>query len=383
MTAPGHFIGLISGTSADAIDAALIAMSGTRLETLATLSHPFPEALHEALTRALSAPDALTVRDYGRLDAALGDAFADAALAVADAAGLAAADITAIGSHGQTLYHAPGGAHAFTLQAGDAARIATRTGITTVADFRRADVAAGGEGAPLAPLLHAALLASPDAPRAVVNLGGIANLTLLVPGTPALGFDTGPANTLMDRWAALTGNGPHDAGGRLAAAGSVDDALLTVLADDPYFARPAPKSTGREYFGTDWLLSRLGVGAAAAARLQTQRVADIMTTLCALTATTVAAALRDAAPGPTPGLELVACGGGCHNPELMRRLSEACAADVTVTTADHGIDPDFVEAVLFAWLAAKRLDGEALDTRAITGARHPVMAGSIHEPAPG
>ena len=378
MTAPARFIGLISGTSADAIDAALVAVGDGRVETLATLTHPFPEALHGALARALAEPDALTIRDYGALDAALGDAFADAALAVTGAAGLVPGDVTAIGSHGQTLYHAPAGPRAFTLQAGDASRIATRTGITTVAGFRAADIAAGGEGAPLAPLLHAALLSSPTTPRAVVNLGGIANVTLLVPGAPVRGFDTGPANTLMDRWAALTGNGPYDAGGRLAASGLVDDALLAVLADDPYFARPAPKSTGREYFGTDWLLSRLGIGAEAAGRLQTRRAADIMATLCALTATTVAEALRG-----MPGLELIACGGGCRNPEHMRRLSEACAAGTTVTTAEHGIDPDFVEAVLFAWLAAKRLAGEALDTRTITGARHPVMAGSIHEPAPG
>lgn len=382
MTAPAHFIGLISGTSADAIDAALVAVDGTRIETRATHTHPFSEALHAALARALAVPDALTVPDFGRLDAALGDAFADAALAVTEAAGLAADDVTAIGSHGQTLYHAPGGAHAFTLQAGDAARIAARTRITTVADFRRADVAAGGEGAPLAPLLHAALLASPDVPRAVVNLGGIANVTLLVPGAPVLGFDTGPANTLMDRWAALTGNGAFDAGGRLAAAGNVDETLLAALADDPFFARPAPKSTGREHFDTAWLLGRLGLDAARAARLQTQRVADIMATLCALTARTVAHALRDPHGKAPLGLELIACGGGCHNPELMRRLSEACAADAT-TTADHGIDPDFVEAILFAWLAAKRLAGEALDTRTITGARHPVMAGSVHEAAPG
>lgn len=382
MIAPARFIGLISGTSADAIDAALVAIDGGRLDTLATHTHPFPAALHDALARALATPDALTVREYGALDAALGDAFADAALAVTEAAGFAAADVAAIGSHGQTLYHAPGGPNAFTLQAGDASRIAARTGITTVADFRRADVAAGGEGAPLAPLLHAALLTSPDVPRAVVNLGGIANVTLLVPGAPVLGFDTGPANTLMDRWAALTGNGPCDAGGRLAAAGAVDEALLARLTDDPYFARPAPKSTGREHFDTDWLLSRLGLDAAAAARLQTRRVADIMATLCALTALTVATALRDAPGGAPAGLELIACGGGCRNPELLRRLSEACAA-ATVTTAEHGIDPDFVEAVLFAWLAAKRLAGEAVDTRTITGARHPVMAGSVHEPAPG
>ncbi|MEL6449114.1 MAG: anhydro-N-acetylmuramic acid kinase [Pseudomonadota bacterium] len=376
------YVGLISGTSADAIDAALVEIDGDAIQTVATHSHAFAPELGARLAGALATPATLTAQACGSLDAALGSAFAAAARTVIDKAGVDTDAVRAIGSHGQTLFHAPDGPEAFTLQVGDPARIAMATGITTVADFRRADVAAGGQGAPLAPLLHDALLGGSDVHRAVLNLGGIANLSLLQPGLPVRGFDTGPANTLMDQWAALTGNGSHDASGALAARGTVDAALLDTLGDDPYFSLPAPKSTGREHFDRDWLLSRVGVTAQGASELKTERVADIMATLCALTVTTVTAALHRAA-GETvaQGFELIACGGGCHNPELMRRLAQADGVSRLATTADFGIDPDYVEATLFAWLAAQRIAGQPVDTRTITGARHRVMAGSVYEPS--
>ena len=376
------YVGLISGTSADAIDAALVDIDGDAIRTLATHSHTFAPELGARLSAALATPSTLTAQTCGALDAALGNEFAKAALALIDKAGVSADALRAIGSHGQTLFHAPDGPEAFTLQVGDPSRIALATGVTTVADFRRADVAAGGQGAPLAPLLHAAMLGGTQTHRAVLNLGGIANLSLLQPGLPVRGFDTGPANTLMDQWAALTGNGTHDAGGALAARGRVDATLLDAFRDDPYFALPAPKSTGRELFDREWLLSRVGVTAEAASELKTERVADIMATLCALTVTTVADALHRAA-GETvaQGFELIACGGGCHNPELLRRLAEIDGVSHLATTADFGIDPDYVEATLFAWLAAQRIAGQSVDTRTITGARHRVMAGSVYEPS--
>lgn len=379
-----RYIGLISGTSADSIDAALVEIVDDRLMTLATQSQPFDTELGAALSLALATPAALTAEHCGRLDAALGDAFAEAARALLQHAGVPASEIRAIGSHGQTLFHAPGGSRAFTLQVGDPARIAQATGVTTVADFRRADVAAGGQGAPLAPLLHAELLTHAERSRAVLNLGGIANLTLLAPDQPVRGFDTGPANTLMDQWAALTGRGDHDTDGALANRGRVDTGLLARLRDDDYFLRPPPKSTGREHFDQNWLLQRLGLAPAAAAELHSDRVADIMSTLCALTVDTVSEALRAAAGGTAAqGLELIACGGGCRNTELMRRLATIDGVERLTTTADHGIDPDFVEATLFAWLAAQRIDGRAVDTRSITGARHRIVAGSIFEPPAG
>ncbi|MEO0616997.1 MAG: anhydro-N-acetylmuramic acid kinase [Pseudomonadota bacterium] len=376
------YVGLISGTSADAIDAALVDIDGDTIQTLAIASHAFPPELGARLADALATPATLTAKACGALDAALGHEFAAAALTLLHEARVDANAVRAIGSHGQTLFHAPDGPEAFTLQVGDPARIAMATGVTTVADFRRADVAAGGQGAPLAPLLHAALWGGTRTQRAVLNLGGIANLSLLQPGLPVRGFDTGPANTLMDQWAAVTGNGAHDADGALAARGTVDTTLLGKLSEDPYFSLPAPKSTGREYFDRDWLLSGVGMTAQAASELKTTRIADIMATLCALTVTTVADALHRAA-GETEaqGFELIACGGGCHNPELMRRLAQVDGVDRLATTADYGIDPDYVEATLFAWLAAQRIAGQPVDTRTITGARHRVMAGSIHEPS--
>lgn len=366
--AAASWVGLMSGTSVDGIDAALVRFT-PEPQLLAARTMPWPEALRRRLL-ALMRPDAqVRLVELGTLDHDLGEAFAAATLELLRAAGTDPAEVRAIGSHGQTVCHHPGGAAPFTLQIGDAAVIAERTGIDVVADFRRADMAAGGEGAPLLPVLHAQLLADPAATRVVLNLGGIANVTVLAPGEPVRGFDTGPANALLDAWAARHLATAFDRDGAWAAAGHVDAALLERCLADPFFARPPPKSTGREHFNLAWLEPRLRPGLAAA---------DVQATLLALTAASIAAAVRRHAPGAA---QVIACGGGVHNAALMRALGAALAPAALVSSAAHGVDPDFLEATAFAWLARQHVLGRAGNLPAVTGARGPRVLGML-APAP-
>ncbi|MEM7611821.1 MAG: anhydro-N-acetylmuramic acid kinase [Pseudomonadota bacterium] len=369
------FLGLISGTSADGIDAALVGIDDSSLRTIAADTIAFDGELKARLDEALAAPDAITAQALGEIDSAMGDSLAAAALTLLRYAGFRASDITAIGSHGQTLFHAPEGNPPFTLQIGDGARIAQGTGITTINDFRRADLAAGGQGAPLAPLLHDQLLRSHVENRAVVNLGGIANVTLLLPEQPTVGWDTGPANTLMDTWAKLCGVGDYDEGGVIASNGTVDQPLLERLLAEPYLAEPAPKSTGRELFNADWLLTKLRMKPAAIDAMSAAAQADIMATLCEFTADTVIRGIHDSAE---PVNRVIICGGGWANRNLRDRLAAGLPDAALTGSGDFGLDPEFVEAVLFAWLAARRWDNLAIDTTTITGARHSVVAGCIH-----
>jgi len=359
------YLGLISGTSADGIDAALVRFA-PNLEVIAARTSPYPDDLRARIVALARNAAAITLDDLGHLDVEIGAHFAEAALALLHEANAAPYAITALGSHGQTVCHRPTGPHPFTLQLGDPNVIAERTGILTVADFRRADVAAGGQGAPLLPALHAAALADPAFPRAILNLGGIANLTLLVPGEPVLGFDTGPANCLMDAWSLRVRGMPRDEGGTWARNAHPDPALLQRLLDEPYFALPPPKSTGREYFNLDWLDARLPQGLAPG---------DVQATLLQLSACSIAAALRDNAPGVC---EVYACGGGVHNAALLDALRVELPGKQVDTTAALGLDPDFVEAVGFAWLARARLENIAGNLPSVTGARGPRVLGAIY-----
>lgn len=364
----GLYLGLISGTSADGIDAALVRFAPT-LEVIAAATTPYPARLRERLL-ALTKPDAAIPLDaLGALDVEVGMAFAGAALGLLANAEIDAAQVAAIGSHGQTIRHRPDGAHPFSWQIGDGAVIAERTGITTVADFRRADVAAGGQGAPLAPAFHAAMFAG-HAPCAVLNLGGIANLSLLDGHGGLLGFDTGPANCLLDAWAERHHGQARDEGGRWAASGRCNAQLLARLRDDPYFVRRGARSTGREHFNLAWLEARLD-GLAI-------DDADVQATLLAFSAATLADALRAADARAT---RVYACGGGVHNPVLMEAIAAAIAPVVLHTTASIGLDPDFVEAALFAWLARERLAGRPGNRVDVTGARGPRLLGAIHATA--
>lgn len=360
------YLGLISGTSADGVDAALVQFD-PEPATIATRTFPYPGDLREAVLRLSQASGEISLDELGELDARLGECFAEAALALLAEAGVEPAAVRAIGSHGQTLRHRPDAAWPFTWQLGDAHRIAERTGIDTVADFRRRDLAAGGQGAPLMPAFHAAIAHHAGEERAVLNLGGIANLTLLPARGPVRGFDTGPGNGLLDAWAAACLGRPFDAQGAFAASGRVDPTLLARLLDDPYFDRPAPKSTGREYFNLAWLRPRL-----AGRRCGD---ADVQASLCALTAETIAAALRREQPRTG---RLLVCGGGVHNAALLDAIATRLPDVAVESTAAHGIDPDFVEAAGFAWLARETLSGRAGNLPAATGARGARVLGAIH-----
>lgn len=365
MTAP-LYLGLISGTSADGIDAALVAFDPAP-ELLAAQTLPYSPALRADILALARGDAGIELEALGRLDARLGDAFGEAALTLLEKAGLTATSIRAIGSHGQTVCHRPDGAYPFTLQLGDPTRIAEITGITTVADFRRRDMAAGGQGAPLACAFHAAVLADRAEPRAVLNLGGIANLTLLSPDMPVRGFDTGPASALLDAWCAEHLGVGFDEGGRFAARGTVQPDLLSTLMQDAYFGLPAPKSTGREYFHLDWLRQR-------APTVDLLPAADVQATLLELTARSIAEALLTSQPDTAM---LLVAGGGVHNPLLMSRLGALLSPIAVDSTLAYGIDPDHVESMCFAWLARETLEGRPGNLPSVTGARGRRILGSI------
>lgn len=366
MAAEERFLGLISGTSADGVDVALVIFD-PQPRIVAAATYPYPETLRDRILGLARNAPSVPLDELGTLDVAIARHFADSANALLASAGIEAASIAALGSHGQTVRHKPLGEFPFTMQLGDPSVIAELTGITTIAEFRRADVAAGGQGAPLAPAFHRAALANGNR-RALLNLGGIANVTVFDGDGDVLGFDTGPANCLMDAWAMRHRGQPRDEGGAWASQGSVNPALLSRLLDDAYFVSPAPKSTGREQFNLDWLEPRLIDGVSAV---------DVQATLLTLSVQTIACAIRDNGPDVD---EVLGCGGGVHNSALMSALAEALSPIRVGSTADIGIDPDFVEAAAFAWLARERLHGRAGNLPSVTGARGPRLLGAIFAP---
>lgn len=362
------YIGLMTGTSMDAVDAALVSFASQRVQILATLEYPFPAKLHQQLTRLIAAPEHFVLDQMGELDRKLGQLYAEAVNALLQQTQTPAGAITAIGSHGQTVRHRPDASPPFSLQLGDAATIATTCGITTVSSFRQADIALGGQGAPLAPAFHAWAFSSEDRARVIVNLGGIANITLLQPGQAVIGFDTGPGNTLLDIWIREHRNQPYDANGDWAAGAAADKALLSQMLQDPYFARSAPKSTGREYFNRDWLRQF-----AAISELDPQQV---QATLAELTAASVTQSIQSLAPGT----DVAVCGGGALNSDLRNRIQRRLPNARVTTTAHFGVEPQWVEAVAFAWLARTRLAGQAGNLPSVTGASRSAPLGCVHCP---
>jgi len=361
------YVGLISGTSADAIDTALVEIDKQKIQLITALSFPYPDQLQTEIRAAFH--DIPTDETIAKLDHAVGRSFAQAVDNLLDAAGVTPRQITAIGSHGQTLRHEPDIAQPYSLQVGNGPLIAVQTGITTVNDFRRADIASGGQGAPLAPALHAALFRSRAGDRAIVNIGGIANITHL-PADPAqtvIGFDSGPGNTLLDAWIRQTRGQPFDNDGAWAQSGHVHDRLLELLLTDPYFDRTPPKSTGFEYFNLDWLATKQ--------RLLEIPVSpeDIQATLLALTAKSIAGALP-------PVTEVYICGGGVHNRALMDSLTTEMRPVPVASTEQLGLHPDWVEATTFAWLAHRRLQGLPGNLPSVTGASKAVPLGIVHKP---
>lgn len=366
MAAP-LYVGLMSGTSADGIDACLADFDGERCREHGHVHRPFEPALRE---RVLAVARGASLDAAATLDFQLAGAYAEAVGQLLEATGTAPGAVRAVGCHGQTVLHRPGGDAPTTVQLGDPHRLAALCGIDVVTDFRRADMAAGGQGAPLAPAFHGPAFGAADEDRCVANLGGMANLTVLPAGhdTPTLGFDTGPANVLLDLWSAEHGHGNYDAGGAFAASGTVDDGLLEQLRADPWFRQPPPKSTGREHFEWAWLER------AAGEKLRRLEPADVQATLAELTATTVADAVREYAPATR---RLIASGGGAHNPDLLARLTRALPGVALDTTAQHGIEPEHVEALAFAWLAHRRLNDLPGNCPAVTGASREVPLGAV------
>jgi anhydro-N-acetylmuramic acid kinase len=364
---PDYFIGLISGTSMDGIDAVLVKFGDRTLQVVAAKKHVYPPGLRDRLMKASREPATFAIDEFGALDHWTGECFRDAALALLDDAGIGSDDICAIGSHGQTVRHRPDAEHPFTIQIGNAAVIAKDTCIDCVANFRSADVALGGQGAPLVPPFHDWLFRSGTVDRCILNIGGIANVTLLPAGNrPIAGFDTGPGNTLMDAWSRRYRGVAYDESGRWAATGRCDDALLNEMLADPYFENAPPKSTGFEYFNEEWL------GA-----FDTDRTSavDVQATLCEMTARSVADAIGAYARETD---ELLVCGGGVHNDELMGRLAANLPALEIGSTADYGLDPDWVEACAFAWLAKRTLESRPGNAESVTGANRATILGAIH-----
>ncbi|MCQ8105938.1 anhydro-N-acetylmuramic acid kinase [Methylomonas sp. SURF-2] len=364
------YIGLMSGTSIDGIDAGLVDFSQSPPRLMAFHYQAFPDDLRNRIHR-ISLPDtAILLSDYGALDSQLGQLFAEAALALLNKANIPANEIKGIGSHGQTVYHAPDGPRGFSLQIGDPNRIAQITGITTLGDFRRRDIAAGGQGAPLVPAFHQALFAVPGKTVTVLNIGGIANISVLRDQN-VLGFDTGPGNTLLDYWCRLNTGRNYDANGDWGQNGQVRPALLDRLLADAYFQQAPPKSTGKEYFSPAWLDSKL-------TGFKDCPATDVQTTLCELSATSIANEIL--AHGPDSANVLV-CGGGVHNRQLMAMLRDKLPMPV-LSTADYGVDPDQVEAMAFAWLARQTLNHLAGNLCSVTGAHEPVVLGGIYPGRP-
>ncbi len=361
----------MSGTSMDGVDAALCRIDAQGLREVVGVQHAsYPPALRARLLALQLAPDQpLSLREFAQLDHAVAEVFAEAALAVVQTASTTGESIAVIGSHGQTVFHDPASARN-TLQIGDPNLIAARTGIAVAADFRRADIALGGQGAPLVPAFHQACFGS-STPCAVLNLGGIANLSLLNDERDILGFDTGPGNGLMDSWIQRHRGAAYDHDGAWAASGQCNAALLQACLDDPYFALPPPKSTGRDQFNLDWLAARFTT-------LNQLPEADVQHTLCELTAQSVALQLQRW--GSAVAGSVFVCGGGARNRQLMAALQRALPDSRIAPTREIGLDGDVVEAAAFAWLAWRRLHGLSGNLPTATGALRPAVLGGLYLP---
>lgn len=365
------YIGLMSGTSMDGIDAVLVEIGDRSCAIHGTHSLAYPGDLRNRLERAVIDPGAVDLIEIGTLDKQVARSFADAALGLLKTSNIVATAITAIGSHGQTVLHRPDLPEPFSVQLGDPGTIATAAGITVVADFRNADLALGGQGAPLVPAFHRWAFGDTHINRAVVNIGGIANVTLLYADGTTTGFDTGPGNTLLDQWCKEHHGAPFDDAGAWAAQGSVHPELLKIMRTDAYFELAPPKSTGLDYFNLSWLQRQLKSCTVQPSYQDTQA------TLSEFTAQEIAACIRSMSNVK----DIAICGGGACNTDLMARISGALPACSIDTTNRWGIDPTWVESVAFAWLARQRLRGAPTSIPAVTGASAAVSLGGVYLPS--
>ncbi len=365
MTVDGYFVGLMSGTSLDGIDAVVLRVDKQHYEIISSQTYAWPETLKNDLRELIENSDSLDTSL--RLDQLCAEQYARASLEIIHKAGLKAADIKAIGSHGQTVRHSPNTTPAYTLQIGNPNRIAEITGVTTVADFRSRDIAAGGQGAPLAPAFHQAVFTGPDKTRVILNIGGIANITLLGEA-PVIGYDTGPGNRLMDDWMLNSSGDSFDQDGAFAASGKINPQLLKQMLEDDFFQAGFPKSTGSDYFNLDWLKKQLS-------DFPAETDENIQATLAALTVSSIVDQIKSVASDCD---DVLVCGGGAHNTHLMQQLQLQLGKTPVKTTAEYGIHPDWVEAAAFAWLASQALNSSPGNLPSVTGARGPRICGVIY-----
>lgn len=360
----------MSGTSLDGIDAALVEFTENTIQLVDFEYLPFCDSLKSDIQRLSQADNPIFLKDYGSIDTHLGYLFAQAANNLLDKTSIPRSNILAIGSHGQTIYHAPDLSSKFSLQIGDPNIIAEKTGITTVADFRRRDIAAGGQGAPLVPAFHQAFFSQQfDLTKqniSIINIGGISNITHLS-ADKAIGFDIGPGNALMDTWIQKNLNLPYDSNGDWAKTGTANPELVKQLKQDPYFKLTPPKSTGKEYFSISWLSDKISHFTDCSAN-------DIQASLCQLTADTITDTIQQHAPKTDHTL---ICGGGIHNKQLIASIRKNLAHPV-VSTEEFGINPDHVEATAFAWLARQTINNLSGNLIKVTGATTPVILGGIY-----
>ena len=363
-----RYIGLMSGTSLDGVDGVIADFGSGQLRVMAHVHRPFAAHLRQEFL-ALNTTGEDELDRAARAGHQLAQLYGGIVANLLEASGLTAGDIRAIGAHGQTVRHRPGDTLPYTVQVNAPAELAELTGIDVVADFRSRDIAAGGQGAPLVPAFHRAIFGAAGRAGAALNVGGISNLTAWTADGPTTGFDCGPGNALMDLWCQRHRHQPFDAAGAWAASGRVEAGLLTQLRGDAYFGLTPPKSTGRDLFNPEWLdehLSRTG---------HALRPEDVQATLCELTASTCADAINGHAPG---ALEVIVCGGGAFNDELLRRLSANLPGRNIVRSDSRGLPASEVEAAAFAWLARAHVRREPGNLVSVTGARGPRVLGALY-----
>lgn len=366
-----YYIGLMSGTSMDALDAVLVDFSTPPLRLISQLSSPLPDDLRQQLL-SLASTGENEIERMAKADILFGRFSAKTVEELITEAGITREQVRAIGSHGQTIRHAPNTTPPYTVQIGDGNSIAQNTGIMTVNDFRRRDMVVGGQGAPLVPAFHAALYRHREIDRVVLNIGGMANISILPADTmlPVSGFDTGPGNVLLDAWTQQIKGELYDADGQWGRSGKVNHELLAALLSDPYFSLTPPKSTGREHFNLGWLQQHLAGDIPADIPAQ-----DIQATLTELTGLSVADAIRQYASECS---ELLVCGGGAYNRFLLERIGAHLPQCRVTTTEEYDLAPRWVEATAFAWLARQTLRNLPGNLPSVTGASEMVVLGAIY-----
>lgn len=364
------YIGVMSGTSLDGIDIAIVDFANNGMQLLAAETYPFAESLRLDLLKLVNSGRA-HLQQLGQIDMALGHAYSDAILQLLSETHISAQDIVAIGCHGQTIYHAPDAAYPFSMQIGNAHVVAERTGIDTIADFRQRDMVLGGQGAPLVPAFHQALFHDDKCNRVIANIGGISNITVLPTdrALPVSGFDTGPGNVLLDQWYQQHHHDLYDDNGQWARDGEVSHSLLDLLMADPFLQQTAPKSTGREHFNLKWLTEKLTEFDSPI------KAKTVQKTLLQMTANSLSDAIQQYAPETN---EVYVCGGGAHNAVLMQVLSDALPTMRIDTTSALGLAPDWVEACAFAWLAKQTMNHQPGNLPAVTGARKETILGALY-----